>query len=101
MILISLSYSDHVAYISFIFLLPSFRFTFCHAIHPLSFAWQSFARFRPGPSPLYLNAKTATNDDNSADDAMKEKNVKREVLKETKDFFGRAELFCCRVDGEK
>lgn len=44
----------HIAH----FPLPSFRFTFCHAIHPLSFAWQTFARF--GLVLLsYLNAKTA------------------------------------------
>lgn len=44
------------------------------------------------------------NNDNSADDTMKEENAIREVFEEEKkerESFSVSELLCCRVNGEK
>lgn len=98
-ILIRLSYSDHVAYISFIFLLPSF----------LPFAMKFILSLLDEKFPL-SEFKCQNSNNNNADDSMREnwegkmswdrrKNVKRKVFK--RKIFSVTKLLCCHVDCEK
>lgn len=96
MILIKLLYSDHVAYISFIFLL------LFHLRFVMKFILSLRQRF-----PLSLHAVVKCHN-NNADDTVKEENVRRakekchtEVLKQKEEYFSVTELLCCHVDGEK
>lgn len=68
MILIELSYSDHVPYISFIF----FRLPFCHETHPIFY----------GEGSVF---KCQNSSNNNADDTLKEENVRRGKRKSFKE----------------
>lgn len=95
-ILIRLSYSDHVAYISFIFLLPSL----------LPFAMKPMLSLLDEKFPL-SEFKCQNSNNNNADDTMKEKEKCQETEGKMsygnffKGKFSVTKLLCCHVDGEK
>jgi hypothetical protein len=89
-ILIELSYSDHVSYISFIFL----RLPFCHEIHPIFYGAGSVFKCQQLPN---------NNKAGKMSERRKEKCHTEKFLKENekKKKFSVTKLLCCHVDGEK